>query len=380
MARGYAGNNARNHYQAGETAMLLTEHQRLPTSGARAVVPFVVSGVQYLAIPQLSRDMPETPAHMNGGDSDIGAPIYRWSDGYFVDESTLPLTGGEDIEFFKIGELAFLATAGIRSGHGPYDYNIDQILYQWSGSGWKAVQTFQGFAAKQWHFFEIGTRAFLALAQGVTLGHIAARNPRHSCIYEWNGSRFVDFQTLEGMWGYNWESFTIGGRSFLCYADHVGDSAILEWNGSSFAPFQTLAASAGRCFRYFEVDDQQFLAFANIQAETALLRWDNGRFAAHQTLSGPGGRELCLVRAATKLYLVQINFIEGQPSAPRTNLLSRIYGWSDGRLHLLEEFPTSGGTDAAAFHASGSLYLAVSNSLTADVRFRTDTVIYRFNG
>ena len=52
----------------------------------------------------------------------------------------------------------------------------------------------------------------------------------------------------------------------------------------------------------------------------------------------------------------------------------------DGRLHLLEEFPTAGGTDAATFRADGALYLAVSNSLTPDVRFRTDTVIYRFNG
>jgi hypothetical protein len=360
--------------------MLLTEHQRLPTFGARAVAPFTVSGVQYLAVPQLARDMPDTPAHMNGGDSDTGAPIYRWSEGHFVEDSTLPLSGGEDIAFFKIGGQAFLVAAGVRTGHGPYDYNIDQVLYQRIGSDWKPVQTFPGFAAKQWYFFEIGNRAFLALAQGVTLGHIAARHPRCSCIFEWDGSRFVDFQTLEGMWGYNWESFEISGRCFLCYADHVGDSAILAWNGSAFVPFQTLATSAGRCFRYFEADGERLLAFANIQGETTLSCWDGERFVAHQTLSGPGGRELCVVRAGTKLYLVQINFIEGEPSAPRTDLMSRIYHWSDGRLDLVEEFPTCGGTDAAAFRADGALFLAVSNSLTPDVRFRTDTVIYRFNG
>jgi hypothetical protein len=99
--------------------MLLTEHQRLPTSGARAVAPFTVSGVQYLAIPQLARDVPDTPAHMNGGDSDTGAPIYRWRDGRFVDDSTLPLTGGEDIAFFKIGEQEFLVAAGVRTEYGP---------------------------------------------------------------------------------------------------------------------------------------------------------------------------------------------------------------------------------------------------------------------
>ena len=37
----------------------------------------------------------------------------------------------------------------------------------------------------------------------------------------------------------------------------------------------------------------------------------------------------------------------------------------------------SGGTDAAVFAADGQVYLAVSNSLTPDIRFREDTVIYR---
>jgi EPTP domain len=47
---------------------------------------------------------------------------------------------------------------------------------------------------------------------------------------------------------------------------------------------------------------------------------------------------------------------------------------------LTEEFSTAGGTDAAVFSADGKLFVAVSNSLTVDVRFRTDTIIYRFNG
>jgi EPTP domain-containing protein len=370
---------ARND-RAGGVAMLLTEHQRLPTSGARAVAPFTVANVQYLAVPQLARDMPDTPAHMNGGDSDIGAPIYRWSDGRFVEDSSLPLTGGEDIAVFTLGGAQYLVAAGVRTGHGPYEYNIDQVLYRRAGSEWKPVQTFPGFAAKQWSFFEVAGRSFLALAQGVTLGHIPASNPRCSRIFVWDGSRFVDFQTLDGLWGYNWEAFAIGGRSFLCYADHVGASAVLEWTGTAFVPFQTLSTSAGRCFRFFDVDGEKYLAFASIQGNTVLTRWDGDKFAAHQVLSGPGGRELCVVRAAAKLYLVQINFIEGQPAAPVTNLMSRIYGWDDGRLHLLEEFPTAGGTDAATFQAAGVLYLAVSNSLTPDVRFRTDSVIYRFNG
>ncbi len=36
----------------------LTEMQRIPTSGARAVEAFTVDGLELLAIPQLARDVP----------------------------------------------------------------------------------------------------------------------------------------------------------------------------------------------------------------------------------------------------------------------------------------------------------------------------------
>jgi hypothetical protein len=360
--------------------MILTEHQRLPTSGARAVLSYVISGARYLIVPQLSKDVENTLAHMNGGDSDTGAPIFKWSAGRFVEHDRLPLSGGEDIDYFQLGADQFLVTAGVRSGHGPYDYNIDQTLYKWSGSQWEPYQTFPGFAAKQWHYFKIGERSFLCLAQGVTLGHIEAKNARTSRIFEWNGTKFVDFQSLEGQWGYNWESFQIDGETFLGYADHVGDSLLFKWDGAAFAPFQSFAPKAGRCFRFFTIDEAHYVAFASIQGDSTLYRWDGQKFQSHQKLSGPSGREFRIVRTEKQFYLVQINFIEGEPSSPKTDLKSRIYRWEKDQLLLVEEFATAGATDAAAFRADGRLFLAVSNSLTPEVRFRTDTIIYSFNG
>jgi hypothetical protein len=360
--------------------VILIEHQRLPTSGARAVVPFALAGTQYLVVPQLAVDVPGAAAHMNGGDSDTGALVYRWHNDRFIEDGLLPLSGGEDAEFFTLAEESYLVTAGVRSGHGPYGYNIDQVLYRWIGGSWAPLQTFAAFAAKQWHFFRVGDRAFLALAQGLTLDHIAATNPRNSRIYAWNGRQFTDFQSLEGMWGYNWESFEIAGQSFLAYADHVGESVLLTWNGSSFILLQSFSKKGGRCFRYFSVDGEHYLAFANIQGDSILYRWTGKEFAPCQTLSGPGGREFCIVRTDAGLYLLQINFIQGEPSAPRTSLMSRVFKWSNGKLTMVEEFATAGGTDAAVFSADDKLFVAVSNSLTIDVRFRTDTIIYRFNG
>ncbi|MDT7630962.1 MAG: hypothetical protein QOI50_2892, partial [Pseudonocardiales bacterium] len=47
-------------------------------------------------------------------------------------------------------------------------------------------------------------------------------------------------------------------------------------------------------------------------------------------------------------------------------------------LEVVEQFPTSGGTDVAVYPDGNDTLVAVSNSLTADVRFSTETVIYSF--
>jgi hypothetical protein len=360
---------------AGST--MLAEHQRLATSGARAVLAFHTGADLRLAIPQLAVDIPGTPAYMNGGDSNIDMLLYRWSGGRFVEDGRLPVPGGEDAVYFQIGGVEFLATASIRTGSGPYDLNADSILYRRVGVGWEAFQTFPTFAAKQWHYFTVGNRHFLALAQGVTIDGPVARNPRRSCIFEWDGNKFVDFQTLDGGWGYNWVDFDIDGQHFLGYADHTSASGLMIWNGESFAPFQEFAPQGGRAYEFFRADGHAWLAFACLTGESSLHRWEAGRFVPHQSLGGPGAREFAVARTSQALYLVKINFIHGTPAAPKTDLMSCIYQWNQGQLVVVEEFPTSGGTDAAVFAADGQLYLAVSNSLSRDIRFREDTVIYR---
>jgi len=358
---------------------LLVEHQRLATSGARAVLPFWTEAQLRLAIPQLAVDIPDTPNHMNGGDSDIDMPLYRWLDGRFVTDGSLSVPGGEDAHFFQIEGTDFLATASIRTGHGPYDLNTGSVVYRRAASRWETFQTFPTFAAKQWHHFTIGSRHFLALAQGITLDGVVARNPRRSCIFEWDGQQFIDFQTLEGGWGYNFAHFQVDTRHFLGYADHTSASMLLSWDGESFTAFQELAPQGGRALKFIAMDGQSWLAFANLTGESILYRWDGQRFVPRQSLGGPGGRELALAQTDNGTFLVKVNFIEGTPAAPKTDLTSCIYHWQSGQFVEIVQFPTSGATDAAVFAADGQRYLAVSNSLSREIRFREDTVIYRLN-
>ena len=151
----------------------LTEVQRIPTWGARAVEPVRVGGHDLLAIPQLAKDIPGGPPGMNGGDSDTDLLLLNRAGGRFEPWATLPAPGGEDAEFFTIGDRSFLAVASIRTGAGPYQFATTSTIFEWRGDGFAPFQELPTFAAKQWKHWQIGDRHFLGLAQGVILppGH-----------------------------------------------------------------------------------------------------------------------------------------------------------------------------------------------------------------
>jgi hypothetical protein len=359
---------------------LLRRVGALPTSGARAAAVFALDGVVRLAAPQLACDIPGSPALMQGGDSDTELLLFRWDGKEFVDDARLPAPGGEDAEFFTLGAECFLAVASARRGKGPYEPNIDSVIYRRVDDAWAEFQRVPGFFAKQWRHFRIKDREFLALALGVTVEGAHATNPSHSMIFEYDGSGFVPFQTLDGPWGYNWCHIAVDGHDFLAYADHVAPSRILEWDGAKFVPFQTLERKTGRAFELMRIGDEVQLAFAAIADDTEVLRWDGRRFVRMQTLGGPGGREFASVAVNGTHYLAHINFIEGTPKAPKTDLTSIIHRWTGDHWEQACAFPTFGATDAAFFSADGRTYLVVANSLTPEVRFRQDSIVYEFLG
>jgi hypothetical protein len=128
---------------------LLHPIQEIDTSGARAVAPFDLGGQLYLAIPQLAQDIEGQPADMNGGDSDTFLVIYQHQQNEFVEYQRLPVSGGEDAEFFRIGRRAFLATASIRAGHGPYSFDVHSTIFEWRNGKFEFFQSVPTFAAFQ---------------------------------------------------------------------------------------------------------------------------------------------------------------------------------------------------------------------------------------
>ena len=151
------------------------ELQRIPTSGARAVEPVRVDGLDLLAVPQLAVDIPGAPPSMHGGDSDTDLLLFRREGERYVEYGSLPAPGGEDAECFTIDGRVFLAVASLRSGSGPYSFVTDSVIYEWV-DGFVEFQRLETFAAKQFKHWRIGDRHFLGLAQGV--GCTATRTAR----------------------------------------------------------------------------------------------------------------------------------------------------------------------------------------------------------
>jgi hypothetical protein len=355
----------------------LTQMTRLPTSGARAVAPFQVDGATFVAVPQLALDIPGQPPNMNGGDSDTDLLVYRLDGDGFEEYQRLSVPGGEDAEYFEIGDRAFLATASLRTGQGPYRFDAESRIFEWRSGRFEPFQAMPTFAAKQWRFFTVGDRQFLALAQGVNPPGVRVDN-KPSAIFEWAGDGFKEFQQIPSEWGYNWHRFTLAGTEFLAYADHTAPSVLLRWDGDRFVEHQRLLDRSGRAFADVTVAGVSYLLVARIDAPSLVLRWENGRFEPHQELPGAGGREFALIDGTHSRYVVRVNFITGSPQDPTTALNSHVYRWDDGRLTLVEEFPTTGATDIAVLPGTGPTRLIVSNSLSPEARFSADTLLYAF--
>ena len=371
----------------------LTEVQRIPTWGARAVEPVQVGGHDLLAIPQLARDVPGTPPGMNGGASDAGLLLLSRRGGRFEPWATLPAPGGEDAEFFTIGERSFLAVASIRTGAGPYEFATTSTIFEWRGDRFAPFQEVPTFAAKQWKHWQADGRHFLGLAQGVVFppgpagqagqdGHAGQDHAnRDSVVFEWNDDSFVEFQRIPSRWAYNWHAFRAGGEFFVAHAEHAGPSVLYRWDGARLRPHQTLAAESGRAFATFDDDGQSYLTVACIAAPTRVLRLDDGQFREVQVLDGLGARELAVARCAGRTLLIRVNFILGTPASPRPALDSQVYEWDGGKLQEVATFPTCGGTDVAVLgqDADGTLELVVTNSLTPGLRFAAETVRYELS-
>lgn len=363
-----------------ENAKVLVPYQFLQTSGARDIKPFTLNGKKYIAVAQLASDVKGLPPNMNGGNADVPVVIYQWQNGQYSEYQRIPSHGNEGAEFFTIGKRSFLAVASIESGpKPPFNLHTYSMIYEWDGKRFYPFQQFYSYAAKNWKYFSIGDRHFIALAMGVVPPGSDAPADTDSILYEWNGKQFEKFQTFSSKWAYSFSYFSIGGVHYLGLTDHLQSSWLYQWKSGKFVPFQEFSQRGGRAFTYFQINGKHFLAYANINHPSEIYLWNGSRFELAQTMSELGGRNFTFFESGDARYLFQTRFITGTRTNPETELSSHLYVWNDHEFKLIQNIVTYGGVNSAVFSVGENQFLGVANSLAKDLRFRVDSVIYKIN-
>lgn len=359
----------------GFSGQLLTPIQYLDTSGAYELTPFTINDETYIAVAQAAQDIDRSPAQLSGGNSDVDVIIYKNRNEQFFAYQRIPGHGNEGATFFTIGTNAYLVIASNKSGpHAPFNYQTYSMLYRWDGQYFYPVQQFFTQGARQWHYFNLGDRHFLALAQGMGK---AQNQDNNSMIYEWNGERFMPFQPIPSLLGSSFKSFMIGKDVYLAFADQLNHSTIYRWDGKKFTTHQQIGGDGGRAFDFFSMGGKYYLAYANSKTDSVVYQWDGKQFILKHRLPGVGTRDFSHFVLDEKHYLVQINHSSGDALNPVTAQHSPLYEWNEDGFVVVQNLKTFGAVSARVFRMQGVLYLTVANSLNANLRYQVKSVVYQ---
>ncbi len=114
-----------------------------------------------------------------------GEPSLKYFEGF----ATIPTSGAFDWESFTIGNNTYLVVANRTDGTTD---NLNSKIYRWNGTAFIEIQSIATNSARDWEFLTIGTDAYLTVANYSD----GSSNNIYSKIYRWNGSSFIEFQSI----------------------------------------------------------------------------------------------------------------------------------------------------------------------------------------
>lgn len=307
----------------------------------------------------------------NGTTHHINSILYKWNGTSFSVYQEIPTVGATRAEFFQIGGDHYLA---IGQYHDDTTHNINSVILKWDGTRFDTDNPFQEiptFGIEDWTFFEMDGRFFLAAAN---YHHASEKYNTKSYIYEWNGSRFVNFNPagFPGSGTYKWLHFEEGGAHYLIQVNyHNGitrdiPSTMYKWDGSAFAPYNhpipTMGALTADLFR---MDGALWLAVPHHHNDTTyninsyLYKWEGGRFESYQPIPSFGAVGFTHFTVGADHYLALANYYNTDEA---TRLIdSVIYRWDGMNFQPFHSIPTIGAFGWEFFTIDNQPFLAVAN-------------------
>lgn len=362
----------------GLSEQLLNPVQYFNTTGARELTPFKLNGEYYIAAAQLAKDLPQTSITRFQGDADVDVIIYKKQGEQFKEYQRIPGHGNTGATFFTMGENSYIAVASLYSGpKAPFNPVTYSMLYRWDGRYFYPIQQFLTHGARQSYYFNIGTRHFLAFANGMVYPNDKVpANTAHSIIYEWDGNRFIPFQTIPSSWGESFNMFILDSVPYLAFADHLDGGTLYRWDGTQFKIHQQFKGKGAQSFEFFRINDQHYLAYANSVTDSYIYQWNGYQFIRAQDLPGRGGRHFAYFFLNDHHYLMRVNYKMTQGSREITDLQSPLYQWNEGHFTIIQNIPTYGGVSAKVFTMDDLLYMTLANCFNEKGQFKVNSVLY----
>ena len=274
-------------------------YQTIGTHGGHDLEYFTISGEHYLAV-----------ANLNDGTTNrLNSVIYLWNGTLFVAFQYLSTIGGASFNFFTIAKEPFLTVSNL--------YGANSIIYKWKNNMFEKFQEIATEGCRASAAFVINNESYIAFANEV--------RSASSVVYKRAGMHFVKLQNLQKDRAMDIKSFYINDDVFLAIASQP-ESYINKWNGSQFVQFQTIPYTSGaRALHPFVMCGQTFLGVAdNLDTKKVLYRISApGQFTKYQELSTFGAIDMTSFEYKGHTYLA----IANSGNINQRNIKSTVFKW-----------------------------------------------------
>ena len=273
-------------------------YQTIGTHGGHDVEYFTISGKHYLAVANV----------YNGNTYRINSVIYLWNGTFFFAFQSIATKGGVSFNFFTIAKEPFLTVSNL--------YDANSTIYKWKNNMFEKFQEIATEGCRASAAFVINNESYIAFANEV--------RSASSVVYKRAGMHFVKLQNLQKDRAMDIKSFYINDDVFLAIASQP-ESYINKWNGSQFVQFQTIPYTSGaRALHPFVMCGQTFLGVADqYRTKTVLYRFSApGQFTKYQELSTFGAIDMTSFEYKGHTYLAIANYGNNE-----RNIESTVYKW-----------------------------------------------------
>ncbi len=305
----------------------LAEIQSIPTNGAHGWESFVVDGETYVLVENYS----------NGSSVNINSKLYRFVDANpdsskLVEIQSIATNAATDWESFVVGGETYLLVANHYNGSS---YNIASKLYRFintnpDSSKLVEIQSITTSGALYWESFVVGGETYLLVANHYN-GSGYNTNSRLYRFVNTNpdNSKLVEIQAIATNGATNWKSFVVGGETYLLVANC--------YNGSSYNINSKL-------YRFVDTNP------------------DSSKLVEIQSIATNGAQDWESFVVGGETYLLVANYYNNLTNDTNSHLYRFATENPDSnKLIRTQDFPTKGAADWNSFSAFGSMYLLAAN-------------------